>query len=73
MSQEHPEYLAYLLRMWRVQEPGGVTWRASLERPSNGQRLAFTGLEQVFDFLRRQAGETHPRPPAVGDPETPAE
>ena len=72
MSEEQPEYLAYLLRMWRVQEDGGMSWRASLERPSNGQRLAFTSLEAVFDFLRRQASATTPAPPAAGDREPPA-
>jgi len=68
MSEEHPEYLAYLLRMWRIRDDGGNHWRASLERPSNGQRLAFTDLEAAFDFLRRQAGPPHPVPPVADGP-----
>jgi len=71
MSEEHPDYLAYLLRMWRVRDGGGTNWRASLERPSNGQRLAFTDLEAAFDFLRRQADRPHLVPPAPGGPPPP--
>ena len=66
MSEEHPEYLAYLLRMWRVPEDGGAHWRASLERPGDGQQLAFPDLEQAFEFLRRRTAETRegsPLPP----------
>ena len=58
MIQERPEYLAYLLRMWRVQEDGGSHWRASLERPGDGQQLAFPDLEQAFDYPRRHTVET---------------
>jgi hypothetical protein len=58
MSDERPEYLAYLLRMWRVDKEGDAQWRASLERPSNGECVAFTSLEAVFDFLRERAGQT---------------
>jgi hypothetical protein len=58
VSNERPEYLSYLLRMWRVREEGGTRWRASLERPSNGERLAFTSLEAAFDFLRERTHET---------------
>lgn len=57
MSEEHPEYLAYLLRMWRVQEDGGSHWRASLERPADGERCGFASLEATFDFLRARTKE----------------
>jgi hypothetical protein len=67
VSDERPEYLAYLLRMWRVDEDGGSHWRASLERPSNGERLIFTSLETLFEFLRHRAGgDREPRPPGDG-------
>lgn len=56
MSEEQPEYVAYLLRMWRVREGEGTTWRASLERPRNGQRIAFASLEAAIDFLLDQTG-----------------
>jgi hypothetical protein len=73
MSEEHPEYLAYLLRMWRVPEDGGAHWRASLERPGDDHRIAFTDLEEAFEFLRWQASETARGLPAAGDPHTPAD
>jgi hypothetical protein len=64
VSDERPEYLAYLLRMWRVDEDGGIHWRASLERPSDGERLFFISLEAAFDYLRERAGEQRePGPP----------
>jgi hypothetical protein len=68
MSKEHPEYIAFLLRMWRVPEDGGAHWRASLERPGDGQQLAFTDLEAAFDYLRRQAGQPPSVPPAADHP-----
>jgi hypothetical protein len=57
MGKEGPEYVAYLLRMWRVDEDGGSHWRASLERPSDGRRFFFASLEETFDFLRERAGD----------------
>lgn len=56
MSEEQPEYVAYLLRMWRVPGGGGTDWRASLERPRNGERVVFASLEKAIDFLLERAG-----------------
>lgn len=48
-------YLAYLLRIWRVQvatqDDGLPVWRASLEDPHTGERMLFGTIEQLFDFL----------------------
>ena len=57
MSGERQGYLAYLLRMWRVEEDGGVRWRASLEQPSDGEQFVFGSLEAAFDFLQEQTSE----------------
>jgi hypothetical protein len=57
VSGERTGYLAYLLRMWRVEVDGGVRWRASLERPSNGERFVFGTLEAAFDFLHDRTQE----------------
>jgi hypothetical protein len=60
MSREQPDYLSYLLRLWRVRSSGGpekVIWRASLEHPHTRQRQGFASLENLFDFLRQQIGE----------------
>lgn len=58
---ENPEkqvqYLSYLLRLW---QDGGddCQWRSSLQSPQTGERLGFTSLEELFEFLREQT-----RPP----------
>jgi hypothetical protein len=67
MNDEQPEYLAYLLRMWRVQDNSGFQWRVSLERPRNGQRIAFVTLEEAFNFLFEQTGEKRPEETKRGD------
>ena len=50
-SDEPPRYLAYMLRLWRVEVEDGPTWRASLESPHNGERQGFASLEALFAFL----------------------
>ena len=60
----HPDYVSFLLRLWRVSDedksqPGAekAVWRASLENPHTGQQKGFTGLDELFDFLRAQTEE----------------
>lgn len=43
--------LAYLLRLWCVDEPGGVNWQASLEIPKTSNRIGFASLEELFAYL----------------------
>lgn len=64
MAKGRPDYLSYLLRLWRVSgggEPGGMgrkaIWRASLESTRTGERRGFASLGELFDFLREQTGE----------------
>lgn len=48
----HPSYVAYMLRLWQAGSRGGqVIWRASLENPHTGERLAFGDEEALFAFL----------------------
>jgi hypothetical protein len=47
-------YLAYLLRIWQVKDPGQLVWRASLEDPHTGERQGFASLEALIAFLREQ-------------------
>jgi hypothetical protein len=60
MSKIQPEYLSYLLRLWRendsVEVHGVETplWRASLERPQVGERQGFANLTDLFAFLEEQ-------------------
>jgi hypothetical protein len=56
MEEERPDYLSYLLRLWRVREHGPPAWRASLQRPGSGERLSFATLDELFAYLRRQTG-----------------
>lgn len=62
-----PDYLSYLLRLWRVDGDDAAqptanqaVWRASLENPHTGERKGFASLEALFDFLREQAEEIPP-------------
>ena len=56
MSSEQPEYMSYLLRLWRDDGEGATGWRASLESSLTGKRQVFASLDELFDFLRRQTG-----------------
>ena len=51
MAQEQPDYLSYLLRLWRVSEEKAA-WRASLESSRTGKRIGFTDLESLFAYLK---------------------
>jgi hypothetical protein len=51
-----PDYLSYLLRLWRVREEGQDVWRASLQHAGTGKRASFRTLEELFGFLRRATG-----------------
>jgi hypothetical protein len=68
-AKRQRRYLSYLLRLW--QESGGdlphgnasrgrPLWRASLERPQDGERLGFASLADLFAFLE---SETRSGPP----------
>jgi len=54
MTAEQPGYLAYLLRLWRVNDDGKPVWRASLESPHTGERHGFANLELLFAFLEEK-------------------
>jgi hypothetical protein len=52
--REQPEYLSYLLRLWRVESGRPVVWRASLKSAGSGEQVGFASLEELFDYLRAQ-------------------
>ena len=63
MTREQPTYLSYLLRLWRANnqaqgegDEAGPAWRASLESSRTRECRAFSTLEELFDFLRRETG-----------------
>jgi hypothetical protein len=57
VTSEQRGYLAYMLRMWRVEAEDGPVWRASLESPHTSERAGFASLEALFAFLVEKAGE----------------
>ncbi len=72
MTHEPHAYLAYMLRLWRVNTEAGPVWRTSLEDPHTGERRGFADLEALFAFLDEKTGGCrHRRQPRV-KPEPPA-
>jgi uncharacterized protein (TIGR02246 family) len=67
MARGTPDYLSYLLCLWRARERSpsnrrAAIWRASLQSPQTGERVSFATLEELFAFLRDQADlEPEPR------------
>jgi hypothetical protein len=62
MAQERPDYLSYLLRLWREggngqsqNEAAEAAWRMSIETPA-GESHGFTSLDDLLGFLRQQIG-----------------
>lgn len=56
MNTRQKQYLAYLLRLWRVKQNSKNGWRASLESPHTGEVRGFASLELLMEFLREQMG-----------------
>ena len=54
MTSEQPDYLSYLLRLWREDGKGPTSWWASLESARTGKRHVFPCLQELFAFLQRQ-------------------
>ena len=54
MTSEQPDYLSYLLRLWREDGEEPTNWRASLESALTGKRHVFPCLMELFAFLERQ-------------------
>ena len=52
MVNQRLTYMACLLRLWQAGSRGGLpVWRASLENPHTGERLAFGDAKDLFTFL----------------------
>jgi hypothetical protein len=67
MSQEQATYLSYLLRLWSIRIDGETAWRASVESAQTDRRQAFTNLEQLFEFIRRETARTSDQTGASSD------
>jgi hypothetical protein len=55
MKREQPEYLSYLLRLWRASDDERPTWRAGLKSSHSGEEVGFGSLDALFDYLRSEA------------------
>ena len=61
-SGRQRDYVSYLLRMWqddsgeRLSGSKEAAWRATLQSARTGERVGFASLDDLFDFLRGQAG-----------------
>ena len=60
MTERQRPYLAYLLRLWQIQDNGQIDWRASLENAHTGEKLAFAHLDELVAFLRARIGLAPP-------------
>jgi hypothetical protein len=64
MDPKQRGHLAYLLRLWRVDNGAEAIWRASLQDVRTGERRGFAGLDEAFAYLRQQLGSlSHPGHP----------
>jgi hypothetical protein len=52
-----PDYLSYLVRLWRTSRGGKVVWRASVETPLTHERKSFADLASLFAFLQSQTDD----------------
>jgi hypothetical protein len=55
-AKEQRNHSSYLLRLWRVGDAEGPTWRASLKSVHNGEQVGFASLDDLFHFLRKETG-----------------
>jgi len=53
-ATEQQPYLAYMLRLWQVQDGAKSVWRVSLESPHTGERLVFATMDLMVAFLREK-------------------
>ena len=60
VSQEHRDYLSYLLRLWRESDREVPVWRASLRSSRTGETVGFSSLKELFEFLQGQTGMLPP-------------
>jgi hypothetical protein len=55
MAKARRDYKAYLLRLWRDKPES--PWRAALENPNSGERIAFATLVELVLFIEEMTGE----------------
>ena len=53
MVEADMEYYSFLLRMWRVKDENGDSWRCSLENVMTGEKHGFTCLKEMLLFITK--------------------
>ena len=53
---ERGRYVSYMLRLWETTDGEARVWRASVECPGTGERLGFSSLHGLIEFLEAQTG-----------------
>lgn len=53
-TRAQPNYLSYLLRMYRVDDGERPMWHLSLESSLAGEQMGFASLDELVEFLRQQ-------------------
>jgi len=54
-SQSQPEtYLAYLVRLWKVNQDEQCCWRVSIEDPFTGERHGFVNVNAFIAFIKEK-------------------
>lgn len=53
-----PDYLSYLIRLWRTQSGEGRVWRACLEEPLTQEVYRFDDLQSLLAFLLAQTRQS---------------
>lgn len=51
-----PGRLSYLLRLWRVQVDGRITWHGCLVGIPGGAEHGFANLASLFEYLENECG-----------------
>jgi len=49
-----PDYVSYLLRLWKSCDGEKITWHGSLECTVDGKRWQFESITQLVAFLTSQ-------------------
>jgi hypothetical protein len=60
MPEQSADYVAFLLRLWSVNNQGTKSWRASLQHAQTGEIKSFASPDALFDYLRARTTSLSP-------------
>ena len=52
MNTHHISHISFLLRLWQADSSPAITWVASLEDTSTGERKGFANVDLLAQYLR---------------------